>query len=99
MFEWAAELGLEITREAVDLAFLPTVPNVETRCAALGIRAAADAYSTDSLKDPLEAWRRLQTRYDPRTGGRKRKLLRTIIPLGLFSNVTRVSSVSVSHYE
>ena len=26
----------------------------------------------NSLKNPLEAWRRLQKRYDPTTGGRKR---------------------------
>ena len=36
----------------------------------------------NSRKNPLEAWRRLQKRYDPTTGGRKRNLLRTIISLG-----------------
>ena len=36
----------------------------------------------NSRKNPLEAWRRLQKRYDPTTGGRKRKLLRTIVSLG-----------------
>ena len=35
-----------------------------------------------SRKNPLEAWRRLQKRYDPTTGGRKRNLLRTIISPG-----------------
>ena len=33
----------------------------------------------NSRKNPLDAWRRLQKRYDPMTGGRKRNLLRTII--------------------
>ena len=36
----------------------------------------------NSRKNPLEAWRRLQMRYDPTTGGRKRNLLRTIISPG-----------------
>ena len=36
----------------------------------------------NSRKNPLEAWRRLQKRYDPTTGGRKRNFLRTIISLG-----------------
>ena len=36
----------------------------------------------NSRKNPLEAWRRLQKRYGPTTGGRKRSLLRTIISLG-----------------
>ena len=31
-----------------------------------------------SRKNPLEAWRRLQKRYDSKTGGRKRNFLRTI---------------------
>ena len=35
-----------------------------------------------SRKNPLEAWRRLQKRYHPTTGGRKRNHLRTIISLG-----------------
>ena len=33
----------------------------------------------NSRKNPLEAWRRLQKRYDPTAGGRKRSLLRTIV--------------------
>ena len=33
----------------------------------------------NSLKNPLEAWRRLQKRHDPTTGGRNRNLLRMII--------------------
>ena len=36
----------------------------------------------NSRKHPLEAWGRLQKRYDPTTGGRKRNLLRTIISPG-----------------
>ena len=36
----------------------------------------------NSRKNPLEAWRRLQKRHDPTTGGRKRNLLRTIISPG-----------------
>ena len=36
----------------------------------------------NSRKNPLEAWRRLQKRYDPTTGGRKRNLLRAIISTG-----------------
>ena len=39
----------------------------------------------NSRKIPLEAWRRLQKRYDPTTGGRNRNLLRTIFSLGLCS--------------
>ena len=36
----------------------------------------------NSRKNPLEAWRRLQKRYDPTTGGGKRNFLRTSISLG-----------------
>ena len=36
----------------------------------------------NSRKNPLKAWRRLQQRYDPATGGRHRNVLRTIISLG-----------------
>ena len=36
----------------------------------------------NSRKNPLEAWPRLQKRYDPTTGGRKENLLRMIISLG-----------------
>ena len=34
--------------------------------------------AANSRKKPLEAWRRLQKRYVPTTGGRKQKWLRTI---------------------
>ena len=43
----------------------------------------------NSRKNPLEAWRRLQKRYDPTTGGRKRNLLRTIISPGRCSLLER----------
>ena len=36
----------------------------------------------NSRKNPLEAWRRLQKRHDPTTGGRKRNLLRMITSPG-----------------
>ena len=39
----------------------------------------------NSRKNPLEAWRMLQKRYDPTTGGRKRNLLRTVVSLGRYS--------------
>ena len=38
----------------------------------------ANDIDANTRKNPLEAWRRLQKRYDPTTGGRKRNLLRTI---------------------
>ena len=41
----------------------------------------------NTRKIPLEAWRRLQKRYDPTTGRRKRNLPRTIIALGRCSLV------------
>ena len=58
----------------------------------------------NSRKNPLEAWRRLQKRYDPTTGGRKRNLLRTIISPGrcslleLSAGIERWESY-VSRYE
>ena len=58
----------------------------------------------NSRKNPLEAWRRLQKRYDPTTGGRKRTLPRTIISpgrcslLGLQAEIERLESY-VSRYE
>ena len=85
MLEWSAEQGTEIiTREAIDLEFLPTNTNVErglqnlefvlqqmhTAKMALTSHEANDIV-TKSWKNPLGAWRRLQKRYDPTTGGRK----------------------------
>ena len=95
MLEWAAEQTIEITTTAVDLEFLPTdtnndrgVQNLEfvlqqmhTALVALTSCEANDIVA-NSRKNPLEALRRLQTRYDPTTGGRKRNLLRTILSLG-----------------
>ena len=51
------------------------------------VLTALTSYETNDIvansrKNPLEAWRRLQKRYDPTTGGRKRNLLRTIISPG-----------------
>ena len=45
-------------------------------------RYEANDIVANSWKNPLKAWRRLQKRYDPTTGGRKRNLLRTIISPG-----------------
>ena len=95
MLEWAAEQPTEITTTAIDHEFLPTdtnedrrVQNLEfvlqqmhTALMALTSYEANDIV-TNSRKNPLEAWRRLQKRYDPTTGGRKRNLLRTIISPG-----------------
>ena len=78
MLEWAAEQPTEITSAACDLEFLPTdtnedgvVQNLEfvlhqmyTALMALTSYEANDIV-TNSRKNPLEAWRRLQKRYDP----------------------------------
>ena len=66
MLEWAAE---------------QTAGEMHTALVALTSYEANDIVA-NSRKNPLEAWRKLQERYDPTTGGRKRNLLRTIIPLG-----------------
>ena len=95
MLEWAAEQPTEITTTAIDLEFLPTDTNedrgvqnlkfvlqqMHTALMALTIYETNDIVA-NSRKNPLEAWWRLQKRYDPRTGGRKRNLLRTIISPG-----------------
>ena len=95
MLEWAAEQPTEITTTAIDLEFLPTdtnenrgVQNLEfvlqqmhTGLMALTSYEASD-FVANSRKNPLEAWRRLQKRNDPTTGGRERNFLRTIISLG-----------------
>ena len=94
MLKWAAEQPTEITTTAIDLEFLPTdanddrVQNLEfvlqqmhTALMALTSHEANDIVA-NSRKNPLEAWRRLQKRYDPTTGGRKRNFLRTIISPG-----------------
>ena len=108
MLEWAAEQATEITTTAIELEFLPTdtnedrgVHNLEfvsqqmhTALMALTSYEANDTVA-NSRKNPLEAWRRLQKRHDPKTGGRKRNLLRTILSSGRWSllelGVLRVS--------
>ena len=90
----------EITTTAIDLEFLPTdankdrgVRNLEfelqqmhTALMALTSYEPKDSVA-DSRKNPLEAWRRLQKRYDPTTRGRKRNLLCTIISPGRCSHL------------
>ena len=51
---------------------------VRTALVALTSYEASDIVA-NSRKNPLEAWRRLQKRYDLITGGRRRDLLRTIM--------------------
>ena len=58
----------------------------------------------NSRKNPLEAWRRLQKRYDPTIGGRTRNLLRTIISPGRCSLLELQAGIErwescVSRYE
>ena len=92
MLEWAAEQPTDITTTAIDLEFLPTdtnedggVQNLEEfmlqqmHTALMALRSfEANDIVANSLKNPLEACRRLQKRCDPTTSGRKRNLLRTI---------------------
>ena len=117
MLEWAAEQPTEITTTAIDLEFLPTdsnedrgVQNMEfvlqqmhTALMALSSCEANDIVA-NSLKNPLEAWRRLQKRCGPTTGGRKRNLLRTIISPGRCSLLDLQAGIErwelyVSRYE
>ena len=117
MLEWAAAQVTEITTELIDREFLQTATNQERgvqnlefvvqqmhiTLTALSSFEANDIVA-NSRKNPLEAWRRLQKRYDPTTGGRKRNLLRTIVSLGrcsileLRTEIGRWESV-VSQYE
>ena len=95
MLEWAAEQPTEITTTTIDLEFLPTDTNEDrgvqtwslccSRCTQhswLSRVCEANDTVANSRKNPLEAWRRLQKRYDPAGGGRKRNILRTIISPG-----------------
>ena len=95
MSEWAAEQTIETTTTAIDLEFLPTDTNVDRgvqnmefvlqqmHTALMALTSCEANYIVAiSRKNPLEAWRRLQKRYDPTTGGWKRNLLRTIISPG-----------------
>ena len=95
MLQWAADQTTEITTELINREFLLTAKNqkrgvqnlefvlqqMHTALMALTSYEAKDIVA-NSRKNPLEAWRRLQKRYDPTTGGRKRNLLRTIISPG-----------------
>ena len=108
VLEWAAQQATENTTTAIDLEFLPTDTNedrgvqklefvlqqMHTALMALTSYEANDIVA-NSRNNPLEAWRRLQKRYDPTTGGRKRNFLRTIISPGrcsLFWNSKRGSN-------
>ena len=117
MLEWAAEQATEITTTAIDLEFLPTDTNVDRGVqnqefvlqqvhTALMARTSHEANDivANSRKNPLEAWRRLQKRYDPTTGGRKRNLLCTIISPGRCSLLELQAGIErwesyVSRYE
>ena len=95
MLEWAAEQPTEITTTANDLEFLPTdtngdrgVQNLEfvlqqMHTALMAFTSyEANEIVANSRKNPLEALQRLQKRYDPTPGGRKRNLPCTIICSG-----------------
>ena len=117
MLEWAAEQATEITTTAIDLDFFPTNTKVDRGVqnlkfvlqqmhTALMARTSYEANGivANSRKNPLEAWRRLQKRYDPTTGGRKRNLLRTIISPGRCSHLEVQAGIDrwesyVSRYE
>ena len=88
MLEWSAEQATEITQEAIDLEILPTKTNVDRGVQNLkfvlqqmhtALMAPTSHEANDivanSRKSPLKAWRRLQKRDDPTTGGRKRNLI------------------------
>ena len=95
MLEWAAEQPTEIMKTAIDLEYLPMdtnedrgVQNLEfvlqqMHTAIMALTSyEANGIVANSRKTSLEAWRRLQKRYDPTTGGRKRNILRTFISPG-----------------
>ena len=92
MLEWAADQTTEITTTAIDLEFLPTDSNEESRSAQPEVHFAADAYdaygSHESKRTTLlptrgrTHWRRdddCMNRYDPTTEEGRGTLLRTII--------------------
>ena len=95
MLEWSAEQTKEISTELINREFLATATNQERGVQNLEFvlqqmhttLMALLSYETNDIvansrKNPLEAWRRLEKRYDLTTGGRKRNLHRTIISLG-----------------
>ena len=86
MLEWSAGQATEITMEHIELEFLPTVTNAERGVqnlefvlqrmpAALMALTSYEANDivANSRKNPLEAWRRLQKRYDPTTRRKETK--------------------------
>ena len=95
MLEWAVEQkergvqNLEFVLQQTHTALLAL-----TRCEANDIVAI-------SRKNPLEAWRRLQRRYDLTTGGRKRNFHRAIVSPGCCSllELQERSESVVSRYE
>ena len=117
ILEWAAEQTTEISTEFIDREFLPIMTNQErgvqnqefilqqmhTMLTDLTSGEANDIVA-NSRKNPLEAWRRLQKRSDPTTGGRKRNFLRTVVSPGrcslqeLQEGIDRWES-AVSQYE
>ena len=117
MLEWAAEQPTEITTTALDLEFLPTDANEDRGVQNLGfvlqqmhtaLMALTSYEPNDTVanlrKNPLEAWRRLQKRHDPTTGGRKRNVLRTIMSPGRCSLLELPAGIErwqsyVSRYE
>ena len=117
MLGWAAEQRTEITTTAIDLEFLPTDTNEDSGVQNLELvlqqmhtalmaltRYEANDMVANSRKNPLEAWRGLQKRYDPTSGGRKRNLLRTIISPGRSSLLELQAGIErwesyVSRYE
>ena len=95
ILEWAAEQPTEISTTAIVLEFLPTDTNAgrgvqNMECVLQQMHSAlvalmsseANDIVANSRKNPLVAWRRLQKRYDPTTGGREPKLSANSISLG-----------------
>ena len=117
MLEWAAEQATEITTTAIDFEFLQSETNLDRgvhnlefvlqqmHTALLALTSyEANKTVTNLWKRPLEAWRRLQKRNDPTTGGMKRNLLRKIISLGRCSLLELQAGIErwetfVSRYE
>ena len=82
---------MDISTEFIDREFLPIMTNQERGVQNLDFTLQqmhtmhtdltsdeAKGVVANSEKNPLEAWRRLQKRFDPTAGGRKRNRLRTI---------------------
>ncbi|CAK0855964.1 unnamed protein product [Prorocentrum cordatum] len=95
LLEWSADQGGEVELDAVRDEFGELQDDPERRVEQLEaithqlFTALIQLTEGESLnivknskKNPYEAWRRLQKRFDPATGGRKRNLLRTILNPG-----------------